>query len=607
MAAIKRLFDILHFQQANYPQEKAFNHKVNNTWTSVNTGEAINIINRVSSGLLEYGVTQGDKVALVSYRNRMEWIFMDMALQQIGAVSVPVYPTISSREYSYIFNEAEVSLAFVGGGDLYDKVEETQSQVPNLKEIFTFDEVEGRRYWRELWSDDRLEEVEQLKSQVAEDDLATIIYTSGTTGAPKGVMLSHKNIVSNAFAAKELVRLDPGDRVLSFLPLCHIFERTSGYFQIYQGANIYYTGTDQLGGDDGDLKAVKPHFFDTVPRVLEKVYEKIYAKGLELKGLKRRIFFWALSLTDDFEYGKEYSGWEKIKRKIADRLVFSKWREALGGEVKIIVSGAAPLPEKITRVFNAAGIMLGEAYGMTEASPGVAGGRPQENRALVGSAGPAFPGVEIQIDEDNQDYGPGEGEIMVSGPNVMQGYYKKPAETAAVLHDEAGKRWLRTGDIGKLIPGPGGETYLKITDRKKELLKTSGGKYVAPAPIESRFKEEFLVEQIMVVGEQRKFVSALIVPSDEVLKNWCEEQGLTWTNMKEMIQLPKVIQAFDDIVAKVNQEFSKIEQVKKFVLVDQEWLANRPDGTEAELTPTMKLKRRVISRKYKDLIENMYA
>ena len=601
-----RLFDFIYYQNAHYPQEKAYNYKVGDAWVSFSTKKAIEIANKVSRGLLKLGVKKGDKIAMTVYKNRPEWVLMDIGMNQIGAINVPVYPTISSKEYTYIFEEAEVSYAFVGGGDLFDKVAATREEVGTLKDIYTFDKQEGRSFWEEIFSDEGQDEVDHIKNSIDPSELATIIYTSGTTGNPKGVMLSHNNIVSNAISVSSLIDMNAGDRCLSFLPLCHIFERTATYFQTYRGLNVYYCGTDNLGGDEGDIKAIKPHFFNTVPRLLEKVYEKIYAKGEELSGVKKSLFFWALKLTEDYEFGKKYSGMAKVRRNIADKLIYSKWREALGGNIVGILSGAAPLPAKIAQFFSAAGIPIREGYGLTETSPGLCIGHFDESEALLGTIGPVIPGIEILIDPSEGEYKEGEGEVLAKGPNIMQGYYKKPEATAGVFKEIEGVNWFKTGDIGKMVDGPKGMKFLKITDRKKELLKTSGGKYVAPAPIESRFKESFLVEQIMVVGEKKKFVSALIVPSEEGIKNQCQKLNIPFQSVEEAIKKEEIVNVFQKIVDEVNPEFSHIEQIKKFTLLDKVWQPMYSDGEEAELTPTLKLKRRVIRKKYADAIDNLY-
>ncbi len=601
----KRIFDFIYFQHANAPLEKAFGYRHEGEWIYFSTKQVIQLADKVSRGLLRLGVRKGDKIALVVYQNRPEWTIVDLAIQQIGAINVPVYPTISAEEYVYIFNDAEVRYCFVGTGDLYDKVRRAQKEVPSLQEVITFDQVQGRPFWKDFFSDEGQAEVIAIRDAIEPDELATIIYTSGTTGKPKGVMLSHHNIVSNVVAAGQIFPVGHGDRALSFLPLCHVFERTASYYYTFRSVEVTFTGTDNLGGPEGDIQAVRPNIFTTVPRLLEKVYEKIYNRGLELSPLARRLFFWALQLTDDYEYDKEYSGLDRLKRRLADRLVFSKWREALGGEIKGIITGAAPCPVKIARIFSAAGIPIREGYGLTETSPGIAIGRFDPGGALLGTVGPPVEGVEIFIDKKG-DYRPGEGEILARGPNVMMGYYQKPEETEAVFREIDGVRWFCTGDVGRLVGGPTGEAFLKITDRKKELLKTSGGKYVAPAPIESKLKESFLVEQAMVVGEQRKFVSALIIPSFETLRDWCQRHQVEWTTADKVLQHPKVQEKYQEIIDAINPGFSHTEQIKKFRLINAEWAPSKSDGTAAELTPTLKLKRRVIMDKYAGEIDDIY-
>ncbi len=601
-----RLFDFIHYQKENHPLKKAYGYKQNDKWVYFSTDEIIEMANKVSLGLLKLGVKPGDKIALVVYKNRPEWVIMDIGLQQIGAINVPVYPTISSDEYEYIFNDSNVKYCFVGEGDLYDKVKTAQSKVKSLIDIYTFDKRDGLKYWKDIFAEGDLSEVEKIKESIKPEELATIIYTSGTTGNPKGVMLSHHNIVSNVFGVDALLPVDTDEKVLSFLPICHIFERTASYAYAYNSICITFTGTDNLGGETGDLQTIKPHFFTTVPRLLEKVYEKIYNKGLALTGTKKKLFFWALSLTDDYDFDKKFGGLDAIKWSIADKLIFSKWREALGGNVKGILTGAAACPVKMIRIFSAAGIPIREGYGLTETSPGITINTYEPGGAMIGSVGPTLPDVEIFIDSSDGNYREGEGEILAAGPNIMMGYYNKPEQTADVTKVIDGKSWFCTGDVGKLIDGPTGREFLKITDRKKELLKTSGGKYVAPAPIENKFKEDFLIEQMMVVGEKRKFVSALIVPSSEALKNWCAKRGINWSSLGDVINQPEVVDHFQEIVNRYNPQFSHIEQIKKFALLDAAWEPVKADGTESELTPTLKLKRRVILEKYQGQIEKMY-
>lgn len=602
-----RLFDFVRYQLAHHPLERAYGGRKDGNWAYLSTAEVIRQAEELSAGLLKLGVKPGDKIALAVYQNRPEWVVTDLAIQQIGAINVPVYPTISPSDYEYIFNDAAVKFCFVGSGDLYDKVNKAKANVASLEQIFTFEEQPGTTHWETLFTKDGVAEIAGMSEQVSPKDLATIIYTSGTTGEPKGVMLSHHNIVSNVMDVMELMPVHAGHKVLSFLPLCHIFERAALYAYTYLGVEIHFTGTDNLGGEDGDLRAVAPHFFTTVPRLLEKVYEKIYNKGLELTGVKKSLFFWALSLTNDFEYDKPYSGLAGLKRSIADKLIFSKWREALGGNVRGILTGAAPCPLKMAKVFSAAGIPIREGYGLTETSPGLAVGRYTPGGAMLGAVGPALRSVRLKIDSSDGVYGEGEGEVLAHGPNVMMGYYNKPEATAEVFKDIDGERWFRTGDVGRLLKGPGGEYFLQITDRKKELLKTSGGKYVAPAPIENKLKEDFLIEQVMVVGEQRKFVSAIILPAEEALHDWCNRHEVPWNGLADAINHPKVIAKYQSIIDKYNPNFSKIEQVKKFCLLPVTWEPVRADGTDAELTPTMKLKRRVIRDKYQEQIASIYS
>ena len=469
------------------------------------------------------------------------------------------------------------------------------------------DKTPDRYFWLDVENDDNIDQLEKISVGVKGDDLATIIYTSGTTGNPKGVMLTHKNIISAVDNTMVAMPLSHESVVVSFFPFCHIFERAVIYAYLYHSAIVYCTGTDNLGGPTGDLATIKPHMFTTVPRLLEKVYEKIYNKGLDLTGLKKKLFFWALDLTDHFEMDTKQGLFYRMKMSIANKLIFSKWREALGGNLRAIVTGAAPCPEKIARVFSAAQIPIIEGYGLTETSPTLSINRYGGKGAKLGTVGPIIDCVDIMIDPSDGDYRDGEGEILADGPNVMIGYYKKPEKTDEVFVEKEGRKWFRTGDIGKLVDGPHGYKYLKITDRKKELLKTSGGKYVAPAPIENRFKEDFLIEQIMVVGEKQKFVSALIVPAEEPLKEWREENHVKYMSLSEVIRDSKVIARYQACCDRFNPDFSHIEQIKKVKLIDKTWEATRIDGTDAELTPTMKLKRRVIRQKYAKEIDEMYG
>jgi len=603
-----RLFDLLYNQLEHSPLEKAVSARdASGQWQSYSTQQLADTAEKAASGLIQLGLQPGDKVALVAYKNRPEWLIMDYAIQMAGLISIPMYPTISSGEYEYILNEAEVKVAFCGGLDLFDKLSAAQNNLPLLSHIYTFDKNQGRPFWEDMFDTGGLAEVEKIKKTITGDTLVTIIYTSGTTGNPKGVMLKHSNVMHVVVATSDVVILHPGEKALSFLPMCHIYERAVSFVYCYKAASVYHCGTDNLSGPEGDLASVKPVIFTTVPRLLEKIYEAIYNKGLSLEGSKRKLFFWALGLTDNFELGQKHSLITNIKWSIADKLIFSKWRDALGGNIRMIVTGAAPCPLKILRVFCAAGINVKEAYGLTETSPTLTGNTMEADGTLLGTVGYAVKGVELYIDKSTGDYKEDEGEILAAGPNVMLGYYKKPEINAQVFKEIDGKRWFCTGDIGKLVKGPGGREFLKITDRKKELLKTSGGKYVAPAPIENRIKEDFLIEQMMVIGDKQKYVSALVVPAEEALKNWCLHKKMEWTTLNEMIQHKKVIAKYQKVFDKYNPEFNHIEQIKKFRLIATPWLPVHQDQSDAELTPTLKLKRRVIREKFKTEIAEIYT
>ena len=601
----KRLFDIVHYQLEKNPLPAAITGKhIKGHSYSYSTQELVDTANKVSLGLLELGVKPGDKIALISHNNRPEWNVMDIAILQIGAINVPVYPTIAPKDYVYIFNDASIKYCFVGHGDLVEKVTKAQPEVESLKGIFTFDKEEAGgkdangnpvQFWETMFREGDTAPIEALKAPIKTTDLATLIYTSGTTGNPKGVMLSHSNILSNLDAVLPLIPISSGDVALSFLPLCHIFERTVIYAYMKMGASVFYAqSVDTLGES---LMEVKPHFFTTVPRLLEKVYEKIVTGAKAKGGLSEKIFFWAEGLTDQYEFDFEPKGFNSIKWNMANKIVFSKVREKLGGRVKGILTGAAACPRKMAQFFSAIGIPVREGYGMTETSPAIAVSGYEKDLALLGTVGPVIDNCTVKIDINEEAYGPNAGEILVKGPNVMMGYYNMPEKTAEEFTPDG---WFKTGDVGKMVKKNGVE-FLKITDRKKELLKTSGGKYVAPAPIEGKFREEFLIEQFMVVGEGKKFVSGIILPAMEVLEGWCKDKGISTSSTAAMLKNEKVIAKYQSILNEVNPEFSKIEKIKKFVLVEGPWSVET-----GELTPTMKLKRRVVLANYKGLIEEMY-
>ncbi len=583
---VKRLFDVLHFQKANHPQQVAIATVKNGEWWKLSTDELIQQSDNMSLGLLKLGINKGDKVAVVTSANRTEWNICDQGIGQIGAINVPLYPTISTKDYEYILNHAEAKICIVSDAKLYEKVKDLKASVPSLQGIYTFDQVEGAACYEEIikaGEGGNVADIKAISDTVDEKDLATLIYTSGTTGTPKGVMLSHQNIVSNVLTVRAELPIEAGHVALSFLPLCHIFERMVIYTYLHTGANVYYSDIDTL---KDKLGTVRPHFFTTVPRLLEKVYEGIVNKGLALTGLKKKLFFWALEMADKYDYDQKPS----FTFKIADKLIFSKWREGLGGRIMGIVTGSAACPLKMARVFSAAGIPIREGYGLTETSPVLTFNRFAEGGAMLGTVGMPIKDVEIKIAED--------GEILAKGPNIMMGYYKEVEKTNEVLTEDG---WFSTGDVGTFVTNNAGNKFLKITDRKKELLKTSGGKYVAPAPIESKFRENFFIEQIMVIGESKKFVSALIVPAFPVLEQFATENDITFASRDELIANPKVQAKYQSIIDEVNPNFSHIEQIKKFKLLKSEWT---PETTE--LTPTMKLKRKVINEKYNKEIDSIY-
>ncbi|MCS6968986.1 MAG: long-chain fatty acid--CoA ligase [Cytophagales bacterium] len=582
----RRAFDLLYYQRQHYPKPDAIAGKQNGQWIKYSTEDVIHISSWISLGLLKLGIGKDDKIAIIS-PNRPEWNFVDFAIQQIGAVSVPMYPTITIEDYRYILTDAEVELIFVADQALYQKVKKATEgmKIP----IYSFDPLPKVPHWKEieaLGKDEEFSRLELYMESVKETDLLTLIYTSGTTGRPKGVMLSHKNVVSNTLSVcKNFTHIPNGtSRALSFLPLCHIYERTGSYVYIYKGVSIYYA--ESLDTIAANLQEVKPDTFNTVPRLLEKVYDRIVSKGLELSGVKRKLFFWALDLALKYDPAKDMGVTYNLQLNLARKLVFSKWKEALGGNIKSIQSGAAALQPRLTRVFWAAGIPICEGYGLTETSPVISSTPAIASEVRIGCVGKIIDGVEVKIAED--------GEILCRGDNVMMGYYKQPQLTAQVLKEG----WFHTGDVGQLIEGQ----YLKITDRKKEMFKTSGGKYIAPQPMENKFKESRLIEQIMVVGEGRNFPSALIVPSFDNLRQWCKAMEIPYTTDEEMIKHPRVIARFEQEVEEYNDHFGQWEKIKKFRLLSKPWSID-----SGELTPTLKLKRKVIEQKYASFIEEMYA
>ncbi len=596
MKDFTRLFDIVHYQKANFEQADAFAYKTGGQWRKTSTNDIIEQGNKVSLSLLKLGVKPDDKIALVS-NNRPEWNIVDLGILQIGAVNVPVYPTITEHEYKFIFNDAQIKYAFVSDKNLFTKINHIKNEIPTLKEIFSFEKVEGCRHFSEfleLGATENLLEVEKIKEGVKPDTLATIIYTSGTTGNPKGVMLSHNNIVSNVKAVLPVLPLDQTKRVLSFLPLCHIFERVVVYVYIARGVSVYYAESMETIADN--LKEVKPNFFTSVPRLLEKVYIKLQGAAASLDGWKKNLYNNALNFAQNFDVEKEYGLADNIKRAVYDKLIYKKWREALGGNCEGIVTGAAALNPLLARVFTCAGIPIMEGYGQTESSPVISINPFALDRIKFGTVGVPIEGVDVRL-ENREGMAEGEGEILAKGPNIMLGYFNRPDITAETVVDG----WLRTGDVGRWVEYKGAK-YIKITDRVKELFKTSGGKYIAPQQLENKMKEIPYIEQIMAVGENRNFVSALIVPNFLNLSEWCLKNGVNAKTPAEIVKKPEVIKLFRDAIDEKNKNFGQWETIKKFELMEKEWSIE--DG---ELTPTMKVKRKVVLEKYKDLIEKIYS
>jgi len=583
-----RIFDIPYLQKEKFPKEDCIASKVNGAWLKISTDQFISTSENLAYGFINAGINKGDKIASISSNNRIEWNFLDMAILMTGAVHLPIYPTISDDDYKFIFNDAEVKYVFVSDQKLYDRIKVIAKDIPTIKNVHTFDEINGASHWKEMLSVGEKnpcpEKLESIKRSINPADLATLIYTSGTTGTPKGVMLSHNNLVSNVLSAKVFVPVREHGRALSFLPLCHVYERMLNYLYQYLGISIYYAESIDAIGDN--LKEVKPEIFVVVPRVLEKIFDKVLAVGNTLTGLKKKIFFWSVDIGVRFEMDHANGWWYDFKLGIARKLVFKKWQEAIGGNVKVIASGSSPLQPRLQRIFWAAGIPVLEGYGLTETSPVISVNILEPGGAKFGTVGPIIPGVEVKMAED--------GEILCKGPNVMMGYYKRPDLTAEAIDKDG---WFHTGDIG-VFNGK----FLMITDRKKELLKTSGGKYVAPQPIENKMKESPYISQIMVVGDGRKFTGALIVPNFHNLEDWCKTNNVAITEHRMLIQNDKVHKLYEAERDRLNASFGHVEQVKRFELLPDEWTI---EG--GELTPTLKPKRKFILEKYKFSVEKIYA
>ena len=588
MTDVTRLFDFPYYQLKHKPNSKALVTKYNGEWTPMSTQEYIDKANAVSRALLKMGVQKNDKIAVISTTNRTEWNIMDIGILQLGAQNIPIYPTISADDYEYVLNHSESIYCFVSDADVLEKVNKIKHKT-QLKEVYSFNQIEGCKHYSELFElgkdEDNQNEVEARKDAVKPEDLATIIYTSGTTGRPKGVMLSHWNITSNALDASERLPIIDGEtRVLSFLPICHIFERVLIYIYQYAGTSVYFAeGIDKIGDN---AKEIKPHLMSVVPRLLEKVFDKIMLKADDLTGIKKKLFDWAVKLGDQWEPYKANGSWYEFKLGIANKIIFSKWREALGSELTTMVSGSAALQPRLARIFSAAGMQVMEGYGLTETSPVVSVGMYRNEHYKVGTVGKPIKNVEVKIAED--------GELLIKGPNVMMGYYKDPEKTASVMTED----YFHTGDKG-IIDEDG---FLKITGRKKEMFKTSGGKYIIPTLLENYLKQSLFIEQVMVVGEGEKMPCALIQPNFEYIRDWISDEGLdVGTSEADIAASNIVIEQIQEEVSKYNENFGKWERIKKFELTPEAWTIDA-----GHLTPTMKMKRNVIRKKYDALYEKIY-
>ncbi len=587
---VTRTFDILDRYQKEFPRKDALGGKKDGSWYTYSTDEYVKKSHQFAMGLMAIGLKKGDKVATVT-TNRPEWNFADMGMAMTGVVHVPIYPTIGEDEYRYILHHAEVKIVVVGDQKLYDKINPIAGLLPHIEHIYTFEEVKGAKNYEEILTlgESKNEELgkklEQIKTSIQPDDLATIIYTSGTTGVPKGVMLTQNNLVSNFVAHSKMHHLGKDHHVISFLPLCHVYERSVNYHFQYKGMGIYYVGN--LNQIVSAIKEIKPHMFNSVPRLLEKVYDGFVTKGKELSGIKKSLYFWALNLTQHFEYNKKYGPWLSLKIKIADKLIYSKWREALGGNIVYVVSGGAALQPRIARVLGMAGMMNLEGYGLTETSPVIAVNNPASGEMKIGTVGAVLEGFEVKIAED--------GEILCKGPGVMKGYYKAQDLTDEVIDSEG---WFHTGDIGVFEDGK----YLKITDRKKEIFKLSGGKYIAPQMIENKLKASNFIEQVMVIGANEKFASALISPNFALLHDWCAQHKIHFENNKELIHIPQVVDKIQQEVQLINITLGSHEQISRIRLVCDEWTP-----ASGELSPTLKLRRSIVAAKYQHLIYDIYS
>jgi len=581
-----RTFDLLQYQAYKFPLKKALSYKIGSQWKSWSTEECLNLANRLSAGLLHHKLTTADKVALIFSTNRPEWLIFDMAITQVGAVDVPIYPTISDRELCYILNETAAAFIVLSDARIYQRIASLRDQLPHIHTLISLEKIDGIIYWNELLltsSPTDIMEVMDHNKKVEPHQVATILYTSGTTGDPKGVILTHQNIICNVKSCLAFMPMNHGERVMSVLPLSHIFERMVNYLYLAGGVEIYYgLSLETLGND---IREIKPHYFTAVPRMLEKIYEKLLTVGSRLPSWRKKYFLSEIEKAKNYDPDKKYGWKERLRFWLADKLIFSKWRRALGGEIKGIVVGAAALSPVLNRIFTAAGIIVREGYGLTESSPVIAFNRFEPGSARIGSVGIPIPGIELRISEEN--------EIQVKGPNITPGYYLKPELTREVIDEEG---WFSTGDLGSFDG-----KYLFITGRKKELFKTSGGKYISPQPLEKKILEDEMANQAIVIGSNRRFASALIVPDFIHLERLLLANDLPISHKDQIIRHPAVLAHFESLIDDINLELGQYEKIKKFRLLTEEWT---PDS--GELTPTMKMRRHIIEKKFIDTIDEMY-
>jgi long-chain acyl-CoA synthetase len=588
MQEVTRLFDILpHYAKSFKPKDDVLAGKDNGKWIKFSIADYISHADNISFGLLHLGISPGDNVATIS-GSRPEWNLVDMGIQQTGAIHVPIYPTISESDYKYILEHADVKIIFVSGRETYRKIEHLVDELKNLIAVYAFKETEGIKHLDDLISLGKEnaypEQIKKIKDSIKPSDLATIIYTSGTTGNPKGVMLTHHNIISNFKACKDIPPIGEEGRALSYLPLCHIYERMLVYLYQYLGISVYYAESPVTVGDN--MREIKPEILSTVPRLLEKVYERIINSGRKLTGIKKMIFFWAVNVGMHYELNGGWRPYYALKLKIARKLVFSKWQEALGGKLKVIVSGGAALQPRLAHIFWAAGIPVLEGYGLTETSPVIAVNNFEKNGVKFGTVGPVVKGTTVRIAEDH--------EIVCKGPGLMLGYYKEPELTAQAIDSDG---WFHTGDLGRMEP----EGHLKITGRKKEIFKTSFGKYVSPEMVENNLKESEFIDALMVVGENQKYAAAIIVPDFNHLRSWCQIKGVPYSTNHEMIELERIKKRFQKEIHKFNKHLGATEQIKAFELLPNEWTVD-----SGELTATLKLRRSLINERYKSTIEKLF-